>query len=55
MSPTVNSPQRKSGDFARAGIAPENLLAEPHFGLLDTVIVLVLLSFAGGLIYWFLG
>ncbi|HMP84563.1 MAG TPA: hypothetical protein PKA41_17855 [Verrucomicrobiota bacterium] len=55
MSPNVTNPRRKSGDHVRATIAPANLMAEPHFGVLDAVLVAVFMACVGGLIYWILG
>ena len=55
MSPIEIKPHRKSGDYVRASIVPANVVTEPHFGLLDVVLVVLFLACAGGVIYWILG
>lgn len=42
---------RRSGDYIKATVIPANRSHEPHFGLLDGMIVTFFLSAIGGLIY----
>jgi hypothetical protein len=55
MSRLKRSSEKKSDDMARVTIASADMLAEPRFGLLDGVIILLFVICAGGLLYWILG
>lgn len=55
MSTSDEKSRRKSGDYVVATFAPGNRLAEPHFGLLDGVIVLLFVVCASMLVYLILG
>ena len=55
MSRLKRNSQKKSDDVARVTMAPANVLAEPRFGLVDGVIVLLFVICAAGLLYWILG
>jgi hypothetical protein len=55
MNPYTLNSNRRSGDYVVATIAPANRVAEPHFGLLDSVIVGAFLALSGVLLYLVLG
>lgn len=55
MNLIVTHAHRKSGDHVRTTVAPANVMGEPHFGMVDGLILFSLLCFAGALIYWILG
>lgn len=54
MSAVAFKVRQKSGDYVRATIVPANHSEEPHFGVLDGVIIGFFLLCVGGLIALFL-
>ena len=50
MSAIVYKVNRKSGDYIKTAVVPSNHSEEPHFGLVDGVIVSFLLLCVGGLV-----
>jgi len=54
MSAITYKVQGKSGDYVKASVVPANHSDEPHFGLLDGVIVAVFILAVGGIICFLL-
>jgi hypothetical protein len=50
MSAIVYKVNRKSGDYIKAAVVPSNHSEEPHFGVVDGVVVSFLLLCACGLV-----
>ncbi len=50
MSAIVYRASRKSGDYVKRVVVPSNHSEEPHFGLVDGVVLSFLLLCVGGLV-----
>jgi hypothetical protein len=50
MSAIVYRVNAKSGDYIKTAIVPSNHSEEPHFGLVDGMVISFLLMCAGGLV-----
>ena len=50
MSAIVYRVNRKGGDYIKATVVPSNHSEEPHFGMVDGVVLSFLLLCVGGLV-----